>query len=101
MTYIPIKPFSPNGVASKLLTWYLTRINVNGVSVSQTNITCKGSSNCLIPLFDERIMALSALDKTHAECTKSFKGENDIIPRYTGMNISFALFIFGLLIFSD
>ena len=84
MTYVPVKPFSPNGVASKLLTWYLTRINLNGVNVGQTNITCSGSSSCLIPLFDERFMALSVLDKTHAQCTKSSKGENDNISRYSG-----------------
>lgn len=83
MTYVPVLPFSPNGVASKLLTWYLTRINLNGVTVSNTNITCTGSSNCLIPLFGENIMALSVLDKTHAECMKTFKGEND--NRYSGM----------------
>ncbi|PWN37966.1 uncharacterized protein FA14DRAFT_21508 [Meira miltonrushii] len=83
--YVPVQPFSPNGVASKLLTWYLTRINLNGVTISQGNITCTGSSNCVIPLFDERIMALSVLDKTHAQCTKKFKGQNDNIDRYSGI----------------
>lgn len=84
MTYVPTKPFSQTGVASKLLTWYLTRINLNGVSFSRSNITCQGSSSCLIPLFDERVMGLSLLDKTHALCTKSFQGPNDNIKRYTG-----------------